>query len=390
VTATPPQVRLKKPVERHIRGGHPWVFADALRLPKGLCAGDVADLLSMQGDWMARGVVEPDGPISFRVWTTRQDEPVGPDLLTRRLTQALNMRRAVLGPDVTGWRLCHGEGDGVPGLHCDIYDNVASLRTDGALGLAWEARFIEAVQSLMRPASLVVRNRLVDEGKARLVFGPDASDVIIQERDRRFHVDVMAGQKTGFFLDQRDNRDLVGRLAAGRTVLNLFSYTGGFSVAAALMGARRVVSVDIARPAIEEAQRNFTLNQIPLQTHGFEAADVFDVLGDLSKRPPVYDLIVLDPPSFAANQRSLGRAKKAYEALNAMALRALLPDGWLATASCSSHIHTADFLEILANAAQQSGRTVRVVEVRGAGPDHPRRLGFPEGQYLDFVLLHVC
>lgn len=384
------EVRLKKPVERHIRSGHPWVFADALRLPKGLKAGDVADLKSMQGDWMARGVVEPEGPIGFRVWTTRPEEAVGPALLAKRLREALNMRQLVLGPDVTGWRLCHGEGDGVPGLHCDIYGEVASLRSDGALGLAWEPQFIEAVQALMRPKSLVVRNRLVGEGKARLVFGPDASDVVIQERDRRFHVDVMAGQKTGFFLDQRDNRDLVGRLSAGRTVLNLFSYTGGFSVAAALMGARRVVSVDIARPAIEEAQRNFTLNQIPLHQHGFEAADVFDVLGDLSKRPPVYDLIVLDPPSFAANQRSLGRAKKAYEALNAMALRSLMPDGWLATASCSSHIHTADFLEILANAAQQSGRTVRVVEVRGAGPDHPRRLGFPEGQYLDFVLLHVC
>jgi 23S rRNA (cytosine1962-C5)-methyltransferase len=366
------------------------VFSDALRFPKGLKAGDVADLHAVQGEWMARGVVEPEGSIGFRVWTMRQDEAVNEALLAKRLREGLAMRQAALGADITGWRLCHGEGDGVPGLHCDMYGSVASLRSDGALGAAWEGRFIDAVGALMKPSAMVVRNRTVDEGKSRLVFGPDASDVIIQERDRRFHVDVMSGQKTGFFLDQRDNRDLVGRLSAGRNVLNLFSYTGGFSVAAALMGARRVVSVDIARPAVEEAQRNFTLNNIPLHSHGFEVADVFEVLGELSKRPPVYDLIVLDPPSFAANQRSLGRAKKAYEALNAMALRSLVSDGWLATASCSSHIHTADFLEILANAALQSGRTVRVVEVRGAGPDHPRRLGFPEGQYLDFVLLHVC
>lgn len=385
-----PQIQLKKPVERHIRGGHPWVFADALKIPRGLAAGDVVDLLSMQGDFMARGTVEPDGPIGFRSWTMRQEEAVDPRLLSRRLREAHQMRRSVLGEDVTGWRLCHGEGDGVPGLHCDLYGSVASLRSDGALGAAWESRFIEAVDACVRPDTIVVRNRTIEDGKSRLIKGKSADDVIIQERNRRFHVDVMSGQKTGFFLDQRDNRDLVGRLSADRTVLNLFCYTGGFSVAAALMGARRVVSVDIARPAVEEAQRNFVLNDIPTDQHGFEVADAFDVLGDLVKRPPVYDLIVLDPPSFAANQKSLGRAKKAYEALNAMALRALAADGWLATASCSSHIHTQDFLEILSRAAQQSDRTIRVVEVRGAAPDHPRRLGFPEGQYLDFVLLHVC
>ncbi len=385
----PPALTLTQRLEAHLRNGHPWVFRDALHLPQGLRDGDVADLHDAAGRFVARGTVEPDSPLTFRAWTTREDEAVNEDLLLRRLHRARSLRDDLVPPDVTGFRLCHGENDHIPGLQCDLYDGVASLRTDGRLGLAWEERFVRAVQEVANPRAVVVRNPHA-EGGPRLVAGHLDGEVVISEGDRLFTVDVLHGQKTGFFLDQRDNRDRIARLALGRRVLNCFAYTGGFSVAAALHGAEHVTTVDIAAPAVETAQRNFTLNDIPLAPHAFRAADAFDVLAEQAAHPGRYDLIILDPPSFAPNKKTLPRARKAYGKLNELALKALPPGGWLATASCSSHIREIDLLDILAEAAHAARRELTIASVSGAGADHPRRLGFPEGAYLNFILAWVA
>ena len=382
-------LKLTKAFEEAVRLGRPWVFRDALELPAGLEDGEVVDLLGRDGAFVARGTVEPRSPLTFRAWTTDPSVSVDAALVLGRVERAAALRREVLGPDVTGFRLCHGENDAVPGLQCDMYGTVASLRTDGVLGLVWEERFVAAVEAVARPTAIVIRNPHRDDHAARVVRGRVHGDVVIQERTRRFEVSVLEGQKTGFFLDQRDNRDRVGALSRGRRVLNLFAYTGGFSVAAALGGATRVVTVDIARPAVEAARRNFVLNGISVEPHGFEAADAFDVLAELGGKPPQYDLIVLDPPSFAPNKKSLDRALRAYEKLNEMALAALPPGGWLATASCSSHVRESDFLDLVGRAAARTGRQVTVAGVHGAAPDHPTRLGFAEGHYLKFVLLRV-
>jgi 23S rRNA (cytosine1962-C5)-methyltransferase len=384
-----PTLKLKKPLEDAVRRGHPWVFRDALTLPDGLKAGEVVDLLARDGAFLARGTVEPDSPLTFRAWTTDPDVKVDAELVVQRLTTARDLRREVVPPQVTGFRLCHGENDHIPGLQCDMYDGVASLRTDGLLGIAWEKRFVDAVLEVANPRAVVIRNPHHQDGEARVVHGKLDGEVVIDEGSRRFTVDILRGQKTGFFLDQRENRDRIAAIAAGRNVLNLFAYTGGFSVAAALAGASRVVTVDIAKPAIETARRNFTLNHIPLAPHAFEAADAFDVLETAARSPGTYDLILVDPPSFAPNRKSLPKAQRAYDRLNLLALQALAPGGWLASASCSSHFTEQDLMDAVTRASLQTRRPLTLVGVHGASPDHPRRLNFPEGHYLSFLLLRA-
>jgi 23S rRNA (cytosine1962-C5)-methyltransferase len=383
-------IRLTQGIEASIRNGHPWVFADALKLAPGLKDGEVVELQDRGGAFVARGTVEPKSPLAFRAWTIDPREAVDEALLRKRLAAAVALRRELLRPDVTGWRACHGENDQIPGLQCDLYGDVASLRTDGAMGVAWEERFVAAVAEQLAPRAIVVRNPHAQDGEARVVRGRVDGEVEITEHGRRFTVDILRGQKTGFFLDQRENRDRVASIARGRRVLNLFSYTGGFSVAAAQGGATRVTTIDLAAPAVEAARRHFVMNGLDPAAHDFLAADAFDVLAELAAAPPRHDLIVLDPPSFAHSKKMVPRAVKAYEKLNELALRALPPGGWLATASCSSHVRESDFLAIVATAASRVGRSVTIASIAGAAPDHPARPGFPEGRYLKFVLLRVA
>ncbi len=378
-------LKLRRDYAAGIRAGRPWVFRDAVEPPQGCRAGDVVDLVDGQGAFVARGLVEPESQLVFRAYTLDPDEAVDARLVERRVADARRLRNTFVPPDVTGFRAMHGEADGVPGLQCDLYDGVASLRTDGRIGIVWEERFVRAVKKVWNPRAVVVRNPHRDDCKAVVIEGRVEHEVIIAEGPRRFRVNVLEGQKTGFFLDQRENRDRVGRLSQGRRVLNCFAYTGGFSIAAAQGGASRVVTVDIARPAVDAARENFRLNGLDPDVHGFEAADAFDVLAAL--KPGDFDLIVVDPPSFAPNQKSLDRALRAYQKLNEHALRALPPGGILASASCSSHVTEAAFLDMLGASARAVGRAVTVTGIYGAGADHPVRLGFPEGRYLDFVLL---
>ena len=235
--------------------------------------------------------------------------------------------------------------------------------------------------------------------KGRLGAGTDAKStlrtlagaapsepLVIREHGVAFQVDIAHGHKTGLYLDQRENRRLVRDLAGGRRVLNLFSYTGGFSLAAALGGARRTVSVDLAAPAIEAARENFALNGLSLEGHEFVAADVFEYLASADES---FELVVLDPPSMAPNARARHAALRTYTRLNTAALGRAAPGALFLTASCSSHVSLDDFLAVLRDAALEARRTVRVIDIRGAGPDHPVPAGFPEGRYLKVVLAYV-
>lgn len=381
--------RLTRPLADAIRAGHPWVFADAVRIPKGTRVGHPMRLVDTDGSFVAMGTADPNSPLAFRVWSTEPHVTIDQALITERLRDAVAYRRDVVPPEVTGYRVCHGENDQIPGLHCDWYDGVASLRTDGEMGAAWEPSFLGAVREVLSPRAIVVRNRTVQNGAARVVAGTVDGEVVISERGRRFSVDLLEGQKTGFFLDQRENRDRVAALAPGRRVLNVFAYTGGFSVAAALAGARHVTTVDIARPAVEAAAANFALNGVDPTDHAFVARDAFDVLAELGQNGAAPDLIVLDPPSFVRNRASRERGFRAYRKLNEMAFRGLPAGGWLCTASCSSHVHDRDFRDIVRDAAFAAGREARVAGVFGAGPDHPVRMGFPEGGYLQFAMVRV-
>jgi 23S rRNA (cytosine1962-C5)-methyltransferase len=379
------RVRLKKDLARSIRAGHPWIYADALEPPpRALATGSSVEVIGKNGNLVARGLYDAGSPIAVRVYTTDPKEPLDERLLRRRLADALASRRFDAS-QTNAYRWCNGEGDFLPGVVVDVYDRVAILRLDG-----------DAVQSLRdQLAALLVELGGVTHvyersrgGQGRALFGgAPPNPVEIREHGVRFSVDVVHGQKTGFFLDQRENRQLLRQFYGAATeCANLFAYTGGFSVYLALGGATRVATVDSAAPALEAARANFRLNGLDPARHEFACEDAFEWL---ARQAPRFDLVITDPPSFAPSEKSVGRALSAYRDLNALALGAVKKGGLLAAASCSSHVDLEAFLGALRDAGEKARRPLRVVEVRGQPADHPSLPAFPEGRYLKFVLLRA-
>lgn len=379
-------LRLRKPLERAVAEGHPWVFRQALEDGPDPRPGTVVTLLDRRGRFLARGVAEA-GPIALRVWTTR-DEPVDDALLARRVDEAVALRADVVPPDTDAHRVLHGEGDGVPGLVCDRYGPYAVVKIDGE----GARRFLGALAPILaeRLAPLGVTDVLLRAGRGAdkrlegLAGRPPADPVTVRERGVTLVADLHRGQKTGLFLDQRESRARVRALARGRSVLNLYGYTGGFSVTAALGGARRVVTVDVAADALELARRTFAAN--PGAADVPHVAHAADVPTWLVEADDAFDLVVCDPPSFAPSEAARPAALAAYARLHAAALARVRPGGLYLAASCSSHVDLAAFTATLARGARDAGRALRILDRWGAPPDHPRLPAFPEGDYLGVVL----
>ncbi|MDP2341948.1 MAG: class I SAM-dependent rRNA methyltransferase [Deltaproteobacteria bacterium] len=391
-----PRVTLKKPLTRHLQNGHPWLWADAIDVPRGTATGTVVDVVERDGTFIARGLYDARSPIALRVATLDPDETVDRKFIARRIAEALRARRGVIDPkEVTGFRWMNGEGDRLPGVVVDVYGpgvgaSVAVLRLDGDAVRSWRDDVVAALVEQGRGIGVThVYERARGAQGTELHGGPPPSPIEIREHGARFAVDVVHGQKTGFFLDQRENRRAIRRISRGLTVANLFAYTGGFSVQAALGGARHVTSVDIAKEAVAAARANFTLNGIDPEQHAFAAVDVFDFLEQARSEKRKFDLVIVDPPSFAPSERTKDAALKAYRKLNALALDVVAEDGLLASASCSSHIALDPFLDMLRDAAVDAGRPLRVLEVHGQPADHPTSPAFREGRYLKFVLLRA-
>jgi len=381
----------KGAAERLVRG-HPWVWREAIA--KGLdgaLAGEEVQVVAPDGAALGRGVVDPGSPIAVRMWTSGR-EPLDASLWRERTASALSLRGIVLeGTDTDAYRLVHGEGDRMPGFVVDRYGPVGIIRTDGEAAAARVSDLLDVLWPLAQSLGLKsLALRTGSRGEApRLepARGPPAPETIrVTEHGVPFVVDLAEGQKTGAFLDQRDNRRRVGQLASGRRVLNLYSYAGGFSVSAALGGATHVTSVDIAPRAHATAQTNFRMAGLEPRAHSFTLADVQGYLDTARSRGERWDLVVSDPPSFAASERALPRALSAYRALHRACVEVLSPGGLFCPASCSSHVDVDAFLGTLDDSAL-GGRALRVLELRGAGPDHPSLAGFPEGRYLKFAVL---
>lgn len=395
-----PVVTLAKDLRQAIRAGHPWLYDGALARKQPRLRPGQRVQVAHAGEIVAVGFADPGAPISVRVLTRDPEEHTDEAWAASRAHQAARCRAAdPLLAGTNGFRVIHGENDYMPGLVVDLYGDTAVVVFDGAAAAVFWEPLMDAVAAGLSRAGLAIARywrrpikgaEAGPEAAGKVLRGDEPPDVIlIDEHGARFEVDVRQGQKTGFFLDQRPNRRLVHDMAAGAEVLNLFSYTGGFSVHAALGGARRVTSVDLSRPAIDSARRNFAHNGLRPEDHRFLAENAFDYLHGLHTRDERFDLVIVDPPSFAPSERSKPRALKAYTTLNRLALRVVEPGGWLVSASCSSHITVADMLSILAAAGPPSGRRTRILQVRGAGSDHPILPAFPEGQYLKVVLLWV-
>jgi 23S rRNA (cytosine1962-C5)-methyltransferase len=384
------RVRLRKALERSVRSGHPWLYRDALE-PFEAQPGSRVSVLDKSGRFLAAGLAD-SGPIAVRVFS-QHDVPVDGALFSARLERAFALRARVLPDDTNAYRLVHGEGDGLPGFTCDRYDTSAVLKLDGEAALAHSSAFVECLTqrlSQLGVESLLIRTGRKQEQDTELVWGPaPAREFYVRERGMRLGTNLYAGQKTGLFLDHRETRYRVRQLTRGCSVLNLYGYTGGFSVAAGLGGARSVITVDSAKPALMLAERSFAENGLDPSAHICHASDALEFLTAAAQSGERYEFVIADPPNFAPRQNTLDKALAAYEALHTAALRVLAPGGFYLAASCSSHVDRAAFEETLRRGAAHARRIVQVLERSSAPADHPRLLAFPEGDYLKVVLARV-
>ncbi|MGK3997396.1 class I SAM-dependent rRNA methyltransferase [Sorangium sp. So ce1024] len=413
------RVHLTATAAAAVRRGHPWVYRDGIagsggegaerrgerrrgeRAPRGgraAASGDVVELSAEGAPFLGRGLWDAESAIAVRVFQRAQAPALDERALAERLERAFALRDGWFeGRDTTAYRLCNGEGDRVPSLVIDRYDRAAVVRLDGGVLAPWLDRLLPHLARALGARgvrSIGLRARAPSAGgdaegkKLAHLHGPPLPDrLFVRENGVAMEVDLARGQKTGAFLDQRDNRARVRALAAGRRrVLNLFSYAGGFSVAAALGGAGRVTSVDSASAAHASAQRTFRENGVDPAAHEFVTADAFDFLEKARARGDRYDLIISDPPSFAPSERSKPRALGAYRRLHTAVARVLDRGGVLCAASCSSHITAEDFLATLDDATLERD-DLRVRAIHGQPEDHPTLPAWWEGRYLKFVVL---
>ncbi len=392
------QLALVKDLARHLRAGHPWVFRRAIeRAPKALPAGAIVDVTD-GGRFVARGYYDPHSAISVRILTRDAAEAVDAAFWRRRVARALALRRDLVR-GTNALRLVHGESDGLPGVVADRYDRFAVLKLYSAGLTPHRPAVVDALRAEAEGlAGVWGRDEIPrddvdgDEGGApagRVLWGAEPPErIAVDEHGMKLLVDVRRGQKTGHFLDQRENRRMVRDLARGRAeALNLFGYTGGFSVAAAIGGSRHVVTVDVDRDAIALARENFAANGLDPGAHGFAAEDAFELLARYKREGRRFDLVVCDPPAFAKSQRTVEAAVAGYASLNRAALSVVVPGGLLVTASCSARVSAEQFADAVKEAAFKARVDLQVIAETRQPPDHPVSLQFKEGRYLKVLVL---
>jgi 23S rRNA (cytosine1962-C5)-methyltransferase len=383
------ELRLRKPLERSLRAGHPWIFRDALEAFDAV-PGTPARVVDRKGKFVASGLCE-DGPIGVRVFAL-EDRPVDEALFAARIETAFALRAQLALPDTDAYRLIHGEGDRLPGVVCDRYGACAVLKLDGAAALAHRPSMQAVLEAPLRAlgvGALLVRSGRKQGELVEPAWGSPPREVAVSERGMRLFANLYEGQKTGLFLDHRETRARVRALSAGKRVLNLYGYTGGFSIAAGLGGAAHVTTVDLAKPAIALAERTWRENALPAERHRAVAQGALEFVAAAAEGGERYELIIADPPNFAPRQSAVENALAAYVALHHGVLRLLSPAGVYVAASCSSHVDRAAFEDTLREAAGRARRVLQVLERSGAPADHPRLLAFPEGDYLKVLVLRA-
>ena len=389
-------ITLKRGKEESLLRFHPWIFSGAIHHIEGQQEeGALARVITSDGTYVATGHWQI-GSIAVRVLTF-DDEPIDDAFWQRRLQAALDVRKAIGvagNPQNSTYRLVHGEGDHLPGLVIDIYGATAVVQAHSVGMHRCRQKIAEALQSVMGDIvhHIFYKSETTLPFKADLgqengfLVGGDADDVAV-ENGLKFHIDWLRGQKTGFFVDQRDNRSLLEHYSQGRDVLNMFCYTGGFSVYAMRGGARKVHSVDSSAKAVDLVNANVALNFPGDQRHEAFAEDAFRFLQQMDDG--AYDLIILDPPAFAKHKDALRNALKGYTRLNLRAFEKIRPGGILFTFSCSQAVNKDQFRMAVFTAAAQSGRRVRILHQLHQPADHPINIYHPEGEYLKGLVLFV-
>jgi 23S rRNA (cytosine1962-C5)-methyltransferase len=391
-TISYPEITLKKGREAALLRGHPWIFSRAIQTIKGNPgAGDIALVKDSSGKPLALGFYNPHTDIAFRLLTRDCGHDILADFWQRRLQDAIKLRQRIINAQTNAYRLINAEGDGFPGLIVDVYDSTLALSIATAGIEKQKNHILAALISQLRPACIYEqsegRSRKLEglENKKGFIHGGDQTGMQeIKENGWKFAVDVIGGQKTGFFLDQRINRERIGVLSHKASVLNCFSYTGAFSVYCAGGGAEKVVSLDISKTACAAARKNLQINNFSSDVHPVIEADVFNFLRETQEK---FDLIILDPPAFAKTRNDMQKAVRGYKEINMQAVKLLKNGGLLATFSCSNFIEEELFYKIVLGAACDTGASLRLLSRLEAGPDHPIALGHQEGKYLKGFLL---
>jgi 23S rRNA (cytosine1962-C5)-methyltransferase len=392
------KIILKRDRERSLLRRHPWVFSGAIDKVQGAPQlGDSVSVYANDGRFLGHGAWNPVSNIRVRIWAWREDVVVDAAFFAARLAAAIAMRERLLptAPD-GGVRLVHGESDGLPGLVVDRFGEVLVMQATSAGARRWREVIADALMSLTGARALYERS----DSDVLEVEGLDAASGLLRgtladtritciENGLAVEVDLAHGHKTGHYLDQRENRALVGALAADAEVLDAFCYSGGFALQALKAGARHVTAIDSSAAALAQVQRHLALNALPAERCTLLEDDVFKQLRKLRDQNRHFDVIVLDPPKFAPTAATAERAARGYKDINLLALKLLRPGGVLATFSCSGGVSADLFRKIVAGAAQDAGVDAQLLRQLHATPDHPIALAFPEGEYLKGLLLRV-
>jgi 23S rRNA (cytosine1962-C5)-methyltransferase len=393
-----PRVKLKPAKEYPIRGGHPWIFSNAIESAPQADAGDLVAVFSSGAQPLGIGMMNPSNSIRIRMISRETDIKIDADFIAKRLKELEAQKKAFLPPKTTGYRVCHADADGLPGLIVDRYEDVIvfQMHTAGMERLRNEA--IDGMKKALKPKAIVERSDVDSRAQESLkktppavIYGKVKGPVNFTENKIPFLVDVIEGQKTGFFLDQRNTRKKIMELSKGRNVLNLFGYTGAASVYAALGKAESVTTVDISAPALAMARKNLELNDFDAKDESkfkFIKADVFELFKNKAFTN-AYDLIICDPPAFSKSGNDTGRALEAYSGLNKRCFWMLKEGGILITSSCSGRVSMEDFRNMLKLSAGHTGRDTRILDFFGQPFDHTEKLSFPEGRYLKTVVLQI-
>ena len=398
--SAPLGIILKADREKSLLRRHPWIFSGAVECVNGNPAnGDTLPVFSAKGEFLAWAAYNASSQITARVWSWLETETIDTDFFRRKISNALAARRelrpATTSEMNTGMRLIHAESDGLPGLIVDQYGEVLVMQIGSSGAEFWRDTCADILQELCQPTCIYERS----DSDSRALEGlelrngilrrtlPDNVEVI--EQGLRFKVDIAAGQKTGFYLDQRDNRALTETLARDKDVLNCFCYTGGFSLYSLRGGAKSVLSIDASADALRIAEENITRNGLDAARAEWLEADVFLALRKLRDQGRTFDLIILDPPKFAPTAAFAEKAARGYKDINLLAFKLLRPGGILATYSCSGGISEDLFQKIIAGAALDAGVDAQIIHHLHASADHPVLLSFPEGTYLKGLVLRI-
>jgi 23S rRNA (cytosine1962-C5)-methyltransferase len=382
------KIKLNRDLRKNILRGHPWVYRESLEKPPKIDESCLCQLLDKKGEFLAWAIYSPQSPLAIRILNCDK-KPPNPAYFSEKLMQALNLRIHLNSNQTNCYRLINGEGDLLPGFVCDIYNNVAVMQFDGQDCFNfWDQNFLaQWLLDNLKVQTVYLKPRHSDTSKA-MFWGQELdSDIVeVSENGIQFKVNIVNGQKTGFFIDQRDNRNYFKEFSKDKTVLNLFSYTGGFSLAAGAGGAKKVTSIDMAPEAIKLCDDNWQLNNLDPSKHSGLVKDVFLYLKDVKEG---FDIVMVDPPSMTHSESTKNTAIKSYIDLFSQALKLVNKNQHLFLSSCSSHITFNDFFDIIDEVMSVNRKTSQILRVSGQGFDHPYPHYCHELRYLKFVHLLI-